>query len=378
MGASIRIIVDKPEVPKGMVLLEDASLLTKGLRDTLARLIQRQLGYQGRTKLRDEAKDLTCVAITGVSEGSGILTCTALPIPNISGRLPVAVAAFDLIKGIRDFENHGKWPSYLIPAIRNRMGNAVRGVLTSESTVSLEVLEDGSSVGCIINPSIGTALEEHEEFQPEEPVELIGRMFDMNVRDNTFRVEAENKKIIAHFREDQFKEVDGLRWKRIYVQGYPKDSACRSIDRIDIREALEDEDEGVKLPHETRMAEKTVAYVTASQAAKAMLELEPQWDSYQALAPSQRTVAWALEFFRDIVGLLLDYGIEVPPPFLVPTTKGGIQFEWLVQDRELELEIPNPEEFHFLAVRGELEKEGVSSRWGAVRLIRWVTTGEIE
>jgi hypothetical protein len=74
--------------------------------------------------------------------------------------------------------------------------------------------------------------------------------------------------------------------------------------------------------------------------------------------------------------MLLDYGIEMPTPFLVPTPSGGVQLEWKVLARELELEVLKPSRFEFLAVDGERESEGTASRWMATRLIRWVITGE--
>ena len=104
--------------------------------------------------------------------------------------------------------------------------------------------------------------------------------------------------------------------------------------------------------------------------------LEHGWDSYQARSPESRSLDFALQFLRDSIGGLLDYGIEAPTPFLVPTPSGGVQLEWKVLDRELELEITKLGHFEYLAVDSEGESEGVSSRWEAMRLIRWVLTGE--
>ena len=70
-----------------------------------------------------------------------------------------------------------------------------------------------------------------------------------------------------------------------------------------------------------------------------------------------------------------DYNIPIPDTFVVPTKVGGVQFEWDIEDRELELEVVDKNNFKYLAIINENEKEGASSRW-QLRLLRWVITGE--
>ena len=74
--------------------------------------------------------------------------------------------------------------------------------------------------------------------------------------------------------------------------------------------------------------------------------------------------------------MLIDYGIKPPAPFMVATPVGGVQFEWSKDGRDLELEIPRPQDFnYYMSDHGEA-REGVARRWEAIRLIRWVATGE--
>ena len=51
--------------------------------------------------------------------------------------------------------------------------------------------------------------------------------------------------------------------------------------------------------------------------------LEHGWDSYQARCPEGQSLDFALQFLRDSIGVLLDYGIEAPTPFLVSDAVGG-------------------------------------------------------
>jgi hypothetical protein len=144
----------------------------------------------------------------------------------------------------------------------------------------------------------------------------------------------------------------------------------------DLRPALEDEEDGVTISHELRRGEKTETYKQARERAQRLLSLPERWDTYGAKIPSKRATTFALNFLRDAIGVFMDHEIDVPSPFLVPTASGGVQFEWSVGSRELELEIPEKGRFAYLAADGSKENEGEASRWTAMRLLRWVITGE--
>ncbi len=137
-----------------------------------------------------------------------------------------------------------------------------------------------------------------------------------------------------------------------------------------------DEDDGVYNPREVQRGEKTKAYQSAKERAETLRQLSKGWDSYQAVAPDTRSMNWALAFLRDAAGVLLDYGIDPPVPFMVATPAGGVQFEWSTSGRELELEIPRPTDFRFYASEHGKSREGTATRWEAIRLIRWAATGE--
>lgn|GEM_PF-3406310 len=377
MPPKISVSIDKPGVPPGRVLLEDAGSLTSGLHDAIARLIQRQLGFPGRNRLRAEARRLTTVALSGVSSGSSVLEFEVLPIPGISGRHPTALAAFDLVNGIRSFSGSSSWPNYLPAVVRNRMALAVAPILATGASVDIAVEEEGAAASCKITESTKIALQVPERFETAKPVEVIGQIFAINRSNNSFKIDTVPKKINIRVSESQFKEVDQLRWKRVFLSGFPEDESCKFIHGVvELRLATVLEEDGISLPSELRRGEKTEAYRQAAERANSLRLLEDGWDTYQARSLERRSLDFALQFLRDSIGMLLDYGIEVPTPFLVPTPSGGVQLEWKVLDRELELEVVKPSRFEFLAVDGERESEGTASRWMATRLIRWVITGE--
>lgn len=377
MPPKISVSIDKPGIPPGRVLLEDAGFLTSGLHDAIARLIQRQLGFPGRNRLREEAKRLTTVVLSGVASGSGILECEILPISGIDGRHPTAIAAFDLINGISSFAGSRSWPAYLPAVVRNRMALAVAPVLAGGASINITLEDNGATASCKITESTKVALQAPEQFETAKPVEVVGEIFAINRSNHSFKVDSTPKKITVQISEERFKEVDSLRWKRVFVSGFPQDEACKVVHDVeDLRLATPLEENGISLPSELRRGEKTEAYRQVAERASNLRHLEHGWDTYQSRSPERRSLDFALQFLRDSIGVLLDYGIEVPTPFLVPTPTGGAQLEWKVRDRELELEIPKPGRFEYLAVDRNGESEGAASRWIATRLIRWVITGE--
>lgn len=373
----IQIAVDKGGVPPGSVLLEDAGSLIQGIHDSLARLIHRQLGYPSRTKLRGDAKNLVAVTLTDVRIGSGILQCSILPAQRVAGRPPAAIAIFDIISAIKEFQERGSWPTYLPAIVRNRLGSAVAPVFSDGARVILSAQERNRSLSCDITPNLRAALQKPEEFISTEPVVLVGKIFDINIANKTFKVDTSPKRITIHFTDELTSNVDMLRWKRIFVQGYPIDERCKEVERpTGLRLASEDEKDGIIVPGEGMRAEATDAFKIAKRKAEELKQLSDKWDTYDALKPSEPTLAFALCFLRDTISVLLDFGIELPIPFLVSTPLGGVQFEFSKEARYLELEITAPESFLFLTVHNGQEGEGSASRWDAIRLLRWVSTGE--
>ena len=380
MPPKITVSIEKSGVPPGMVLLEDDSALSSGLHDSLARLIQRQLGFPWRAKLREEAKRLTRVALTRVSEGSGVLHYEALQPPGVTGRHPAAVAAFDLVSGVTAFSDSSTWPSYLPAIVRNRLGAAVAPVMTEKGAyVELEVEDNGVRARCVINESTRVALQQPEQFAPDDLVHIVGKIVDLNIKNMTFKLEAGGRTITVEMSEHDFQIVDSdeMRWERIFVSGFPLDEQCKAIHKIQgLRLATDDEPSGVTRSGEVRRGERAAAYRQALERSRDLLRLESNWNTFSSQAPSKRAMVFALHFLRDSAGVLLDHGIEIPSPFLVPTSSGGVQYEWHIGNRELELEIPEKGRFAFLASDGDRDSEGVASRWTALRLLRWVITGE--
>lgn len=380
MTSKINIAISKRTLPSGTVLLADAGVLVEGFQDALARIIQQQLGYSVRSRLRKEAIELSALLLVGVGEGSGVLECQTLPESNSTMPSPASVAASELVASIETYNRTRSWPPNLPSTIRNKFGRTVAPVISGSdepTTVILSVEENGSVRDCYIDSSVEEALQMPEEFSTAEPVVAVGKMYDINMDSRTFKIDTGEGRVEVRVDEDDLDNVDRLRWGRVTVTGFPTDERCRSLENISsLRRAEENEEDGITLPSEMSSVDRKEALVYAKERAEEFRTLSDHWDSYEALPPALSTIDFALNFLRDVATMLAAYDIDLPVPFFVPTLSRGVQFEWEVGSRDLELEIPSANEFRYLKIGSNEEREGSASRWEAMRLIHWVATGE--
>jgi hypothetical protein len=89
-----------------------------------------------------------------------------------------------------------------------------------------------------------------------------------------------------------------------------------------------------------------------------LFRLQPNWDSYRAMALDPKTVKSALEILFSVMSY------DSPPPCVVPTVSGGLQFEWHVGGIDLEIAVSRPGEGRFIfedqsgsEIEGELPAE---------------------
>jgi hypothetical protein len=100
--------------------------------------------------------------------------------------------------------------------------------------------------------------------------------------------------------------------------------------------------------------------------------LRQDWDSYGSLPPSMKAIDVSLHLVRKIAEL--DLG-DLPVPHVAPVPGGGIQFEWRVGDRELELEIlPDGAIESLRAERGEPLDEAALGPSELHALLAWVVS----
>lgn len=95
--------------------------------------------------------------------------------------------------------------------------------------------------------------------------------------------------------------------------------------------------------------------------------LSPNWDNEGGTPPSDRLIDFAAIV---VTSLFLE---DLPIPFVVPTPRGGLQFEWNEGRRELDVEILPDCSLEFLKVEnGEPMEEGPATFFQLHGLFKWL------
>jgi len=101
-----------------------------------------------------------------------------------------------------------------------------------------------------------------------------------------------------------------------------------------------------------------------------LAELGFNWDGEGGEPISRRTLSIAGELLLPLAK------IQPPVPRIAPVLGGGIQFEWEVAGRELEIEILPDGSVEYLVAEGEATHEGELTAWPTDevrRLVYWLT-----
>lgn len=90
-----------------------------------------------------------------------------------------------------------------------------------------------------------------------------------------------------------------------------------------------------------RPTEKTfpIRFKSALLRLRSLFELEPDWDSYGAVPPSNVTIIKSIVLLWDLHEYLEGLGENLPGPFVAPVPDGRIQFEWRSGRKEIEIDI---------------------------------------
>lgn len=99
--------------------------------------------------------------------------------------------------------------------------------------------------------------------------------------------------------------------------------------------------------------------------------LQENWDGEGAEALTPRASAGALALVHALPFE------DLPSPHVVPTSVGGVQFEWDQDRREIEIEVLPDASLEFLQTEnGAIVAEGPVSTEGALSLLRWLRNGQ--
>lgn len=82
-------------------------------------------------------------------------------------------------------------------------------------------------------------------------------------------------------------------------------------------------------------------YIKCRNEISKLTELKPNWDSYGSPMIKSSCIIEAFAFITSWYSMLQKMDVSAPKPFVAPTSDGGIQLEWDVDDRYFEVSFSN-------------------------------------
>ncbi len=359
---------EKEGIPDGVINFEDLHRLSSALQDSFCRMIQHDLGYPVRTKILKISKDLGTIGLKGITSGSA--TLCAIPTSTFdNGPDATFFAAKNVIRAVNHFLSCGQWPNYLPPFVRNKLGGALSSLFKKETKLTLEI-NGQDNEHCEIDSRVRKSLQVKERFN-SDPIEIIGKIVKLDAEKHYCQVRAASRLIKVETKERYWQFFDKNRWKRVYIKGVPCDQKLSIIQDIsEVRFPNTSEEDGIYTLKEKSDAEATQAYQTILNKSEKFRKFNNfGWDSYNAQPIDEQVIDFSLDFMRAICQVILSYKKEPPIPFFVPTLTGGVQMEWEVEDKSLEIEIHAKDKFSYFYKDKDVEQEGNCNRWKAINLI---------
>ena len=102
-------------------------------------------------------------------------------------------------------------------------------------------------------------------------------------------------------------------------------------------------------------------------------ELKSNWDGYDGKVIDKDAISFAKEYLGSIILFVKTLNLKHELPFIAPTSEGGIQFEWDVGDKHLEIEFDNKNSFKILKeFKDHMSEYEVSDFKDTLDLVFWV------
>lgn len=370
MTPKIHIIIERHGQPKGKIRLRDLQHLAAGFQDAMNRIIHLGLGYPATSKTKDDAEKRGDLYLEGIQAGSCDLVCGLETVPQ-RGPPPQLYALRELGNGIQNRRNQNAWPAWMPETTRFPVGRVVRRLLVDDRDhINVEVVNGTLINHFTIDRQMAQQMVEPDPIYEGDPVRLVGNISELYFDKNGAKVRCGHRTIeVGAVSKEIFEDIYQICRQRVILSGESMDHQCKRAKIKTVVKAADADEDGIFTEGEASGGEAQILYV--GQKIEEFRTYKANWDSYGAKAISAQALNFAKVFFNGAYTRLAAHGFPQPDVFVCPTTTGGVQFEWTVKGRELELEIQQGEKFMFL--KGD--EEGSCDRWEAMRLIEWVATG---
>jgi hypothetical protein len=214
------------------------------------------------------------------------------------------------------------------------------------------------------------------DYEPHWKVRFSGTIQRLDEHERKMWVKPDDSSQLfsAKLTPEQFSEVDSdkLRWQHIVGVGH---ATAQSLSRIREVLDLEPTTECVETSFTaiTQGAEGLGGIVAKIQSFQKLTE---GWDSYDGKPIPGTAILAAITFLSSAAQKLAKKDIRLLVPFAAPLSFGGLQLEWSVGSRYLEIEFHDMKDVCCLRGTEEFEVESTESRGRALELVEWLHAAE--
>lgn len=376
----MKIHIENQRILTGRVPLSDVAVLANGIQRALSAQLRRALGYEDAGRSPDDIAHLADLDLVGIEGGSTVLVCE--PAQPKSGRGGDAAAIGFAVRSLRDSvdrartigRNHG-----LAPAASRALVNGLDRITKGGGQVKL-LLGDGSG-DLVFDHAVLDQVRTDDVPDQIAKVIMCGKLSRTDKDDLTIWVRhgKHGAKTKVRFSAAAFDKIDkDLRWGFAQVTAVPSADNPRNLVLLDPKWVEPASESDPLYYREISKAEQLISETRAKDALAKIAsfqELKRGWNEYGAepiarfarLAASQMAVQSELMAERA--------GWQLPRPFVVPTTTGGVQFEWEVDGRAVELEIDRSTR-RTLLLAGEIQVDiEDATPWDVFAALHWLVLG---
>ena len=360
----IVIRLDIPGVPTGEIELSRLEQLAAEFRAATFSSAKASLDVPAyRRTLGDEERPEYRLA--SLSEGS-----TKLLIRSADDRQVTINAVERHLRAITDYRATGEWPRSFDVGERQDWGafyrSLIRGSLGAVTTTTVE----GLDVVTVDAPLV-EAMRQEPVIPEYQRVELVGELHLIDVRGVPhFKIQTRDLDMSFELLDPYVDNVDSHRWQRVRVQA-KWSVGTKHAQLIAPVEASQDE-AGLTVIGNVA----TPAWINqVIDRLSRFEELRDGWLGRGSLAISSRRRDAARDLARRINEVFAERMPEGSSPFFAPTSDGGIEFEWTIEDRELIGEILSDDYDLLATLQGEDMFDGKVSRATLFGWINWLIAG---
>lgn len=360
----IVIRLDIPGLPTGEIELFRLEQLAAEFRAATFSSAKASLDVPAyRRSLGDEERPEYRLA--SLSEGS-----TKLLIRSTDERQITITAVERHLRAITDYRTTGEWPRFFDVGERQDWGAFYRSLIRGSSTAVTSTTVDGLDVVTIDAPLV-EAMRQEPAIPEYKRVELVGELHLIDVRGVPhFKIQTRDLDMSFELLDPYRDSVDRHRWQRVRAQA-KWSVGTRHAQLIAPVEPSQDE-AGLTVIGDV----ETPTWISQiMDRLRRFEDLRDGWLGRGSLAISLPRRSAARDLARRISEVFAERIPKGSSPFFAPTSDGGVEFEWAIEDRELIGEILSDDYDLLATLKGDDMFDGRVSRATLFGWINWLIAG---